>query len=82
VLVILRYQEQDEEIVKRIKHSDVEGEDIEFPWRESGEDLRVLGVGGQILADIGVGRMRVLGSPRRMHGLSGFGLEIVDYVEQ
>jgi 3,4-dihydroxy 2-butanone 4-phosphate synthase/GTP cyclohydrolase II len=82
VLVILRYQEQNEEIVKRIKHSDVEGEDIEFPWRESGEDLRVLGVGGQILADIGVGRMRVLGSPRRMHGLSGFGLEIVGYVEQ
>jgi len=82
VLVILRYQEQNEEIVKRIKHSEVDGRGIEFPWRESGGDLRVLGVGGQILADIGVGKMRVLGSPRKMHGLSGFGLEIVDYVEQ
>lgn len=82
VLVILRYQEQDEEIVRRIRHSDVEGEGIEFPWRESGEDLRVLGVGGQILADVGVGKMRVLGSPRKMHGLSGFGLEIVDYIER
>lgn len=80
VLVILRYQEQDEEIVRRIRHSDVDGQGIEFPWRETGEDLRVLGVGGQILADLGVGKMRVLGSPRKMHGLSGFGLEIVDYI--
>lgn len=82
VLVILRYQESDDEIVKRIKHADVEGQSIEFPWRETGDDLRVLGVGGQILADIGVGKMRVLGSPRRMHALSGFGLEIVEYVSQ
>ncbi|MDJ0957594.1 MAG: 3,4-dihydroxy-2-butanone-4-phosphate synthase [Arenicellales bacterium] len=82
VLVILRYREPDEEIVKRIRHSDMEGQSIEFPWRETGEDLRVLGVGGQILADIGVGKMRVLGSPRKMHALSGFGLEIVDYVVQ
>lgn len=82
VLVILRYRESDDEIVKRFKHADVEGQSIEFPWRETGEDLRVLGVGGQILADIGVGKMRVLGSPRKMHALSGFGLEIVDYVKR
>ena len=70
------------EIVKRFKHAGVEGHSIEFPWREAGDDLRVLVVGGQILANIGVGKMRVLGSPRKMHALSGFGLEIVDYVTQ
>ena len=80
VLVILRYKEQDEEFVKRIKVAGAEDQSIEFPWRESGEDLRVLGVGGQILADVGVGKMRVLGSQRKMHALSGFGLQIVDYV--
>jgi 3,4-dihydroxy 2-butanone 4-phosphate synthase/GTP cyclohydrolase II len=80
VLVILRYKEQDDEIVKRVKHAEFDGQGIEFPWREIGEDLRVLGVGGQILADVGVGKMRVLGSRRKMHALSGFGLEIVDYV--
>ncbi len=82
VLVILRYRESDDEIIKRFKHADVQGQSIEFPWREAGDDLRVLGVGGQILADIGVGKMRVLGSPRKMHALSGFGLEIVDYVKR
>ena len=80
VLVILRYNEQGSDIVKRIQHSHTTGKSIEFPWRESGQDLRMLGVGGQILADLGVSKMRVLGSPRRMHALSGFGLEILDYV--
>lgn len=80
VLVILRYGEKGDEIVKRIQHSHAAGKSIEFPWRESGQDLRMLGVGGQILADLGVSKMNVLGSPRRMHALSGFGLEIVDYI--
>jgi 3,4-dihydroxy 2-butanone 4-phosphate synthase / GTP cyclohydrolase II len=39
------------------------------------------GVGAQILADLGVHRLRVLGTPRRFLGLGGFGLEIVAYEE-
>jgi|SRR6185437_12018645 3,4-dihydroxy 2-butanone 4-phosphate synthase/GTP cyclohydrolase II len=42
-------------------------------WRE-------LGVGAQILADLGVHRLHVMGTPRNFVGLAGFGLEIVDYV--
>ncbi len=80
VLVILRYNEPGIEIVKRLRHSSMEGKDIDFPWHESGEDLRMLGVGSQILADLGVGKMRVLGAPKRVHALSGFALEIVEYV--
>ncbi len=82
VLVILRYSENSDELVKRIRHSQVDGKSIEFPWSEPGEDLRMLGVGSQILADLGVGKMRVLGSRKKMHALSGFGLEIVDYVTE
>ena len=44
-------------------------------------DLRTYGVGAQIVADLGIHRMRVLGTRMRMHGLSGFGLEVVEYVE-
>ncbi|HEU0276905.1 MAG TPA: 3,4-dihydroxy-2-butanone-4-phosphate synthase [Rhodanobacteraceae bacterium] len=43
-------------------------------WRE-------LGLGAQILADLGVHRLRVLGTPRKLVGLSGFGLEVVEYVD-
>jgi len=82
VVVIVRYPEDGEEMIRRIQHAGAEDKNIEFPWRESGQDLRMLGVGGQILADIGVSRLRVLGSPRRLYGVSGFGLEIVDYVTE
>ena len=43
--------------------------------------LRTYGIGAQILKDLGVNRMRVLSAPRQMLGLSGFDLEVVEYVE-
>ncbi|MBA4176188.1 MAG: 3,4-dihydroxy-2-butanone-4-phosphate synthase [Leptothrix sp. (in: Bacteria)] len=39
-------------------------------------DLRTYGVGAQILRHLGVSRMRLLGSPRRMPSMAGYGLEI------
>lgn len=42
--------------------------------------LRTYGIGAQILRDLGVTRMRVLSAPKQMHGLSGFDLEVVEYV--
>jgi 3,4-dihydroxy 2-butanone 4-phosphate synthase/GTP cyclohydrolase II len=42
--------------------------------------LRTYGIGAQILKDLGVTRMRVLSAPRQLHGLSGFDLEVVEYV--
>ncbi|MGH8118837.1 MAG: GTP cyclohydrolase II, partial [Rhodanobacteraceae bacterium] len=45
-------------------------------------EWRQLGVGAQILADLGARRLRVLGTPRKLVGLSGFGLEVVEYVEE
>ena len=44
--------------------------------------LRTYGIGAQILRDLGVTRMRVLSAPKQMHGLSGFDLEVVEYVEE
>jgi 3,4-dihydroxy 2-butanone 4-phosphate synthase/GTP cyclohydrolase II len=43
--------------------------------------LRTYGVGAQILRDLGIHRMRVLSAPRQLQGLSGFDLEIVEYVD-
>lgn len=44
-------------------------------------ELRTYGIGAQIITDLGVRRMRVLSAPRKLSGLSGFGLEVVEYVE-
>ena len=43
-------------------------------------DLRTYGVGAQILRDLGVRRMKLLGSPRRMPSMVGYGLEVTGYV--
>ncbi|MBU6478109.1 MAG: 3,4-dihydroxy-2-butanone-4-phosphate synthase [Xanthomonadaceae bacterium] len=44
-------------------------------------EWRQLGLGAQILADLGVRRLRVLGTPRKLVGLSGFDLEVIEYVD-
>ena len=43
-------------------------------WRRNG-------AGAQILSDLGLGKLRVLGTPRRQMGLAGYGLEIVETVQ-
>jgi 3,4-dihydroxy 2-butanone 4-phosphate synthase/GTP cyclohydrolase II len=45
-------------------------------------DLRLYGIGAQILRDLGVGRMRLMAAPRKMPSMTGFGLEITGYAER
>lgn len=47
--------------------------------RASRMDLRTYGIGAQILKDIGVGKMKLLASPRKMPSMTGFDLEVVGY---
>jgi 3,4-dihydroxy 2-butanone 4-phosphate synthase/GTP cyclohydrolase II len=44
-------------------------------------DLREYGIGAQILHYLGVRRMRILtNNPKKLHGLAGYGLELVDQI--
>ena len=43
-------------------------------------DLRTYGVGAQILRECGVHKMRLMGNPRRMPSMTGYGLEITAYI--
>ena len=45
------------------------------------EYLWAYGVGAQILADLGVSKMKLMSAPKSFHGLAGFGLEITEYVK-
>jgi len=80
VLVLLRKPNEARDLVDHIRDYRHMGKGERLTKHAAGEELRTFGVGAQILADIGVGKMRVLGTPKRMHGLSGFGLEVVEYV--
>jgi 3,4-dihydroxy 2-butanone 4-phosphate synthase/GTP cyclohydrolase II len=45
-------------------------------------ELRTYGIGAQIIADLGIHKMRVLSAPwKKLTGLAGFGLEVVEYIE-
>ncbi len=48
--------------------------------QRAGSDLTI-GTGSQILRDLGVGKMRLLSYPARFNAISGFDLEVVEFVQ-
>ena len=51
--------------------------------RNAGAELRsdlTIGTGSQILRDLGVGKMRLLSFPARFNAISGFDLEVEEFV--
>ncbi len=80
VVVILRPQEPADAIVGQLNSYHVPSESEEAPASNKPDELRTYGVGAQIIADLGVRKMRVLSAPKIVHGIAGFGLEVVEYV--
>ncbi len=56
------------------------GESVERQRQRGQMDLRTYGIGAQILRDLRIARMRVLGSPRRMPSMVGYGLEVTGFL--
>lgn len=80
VVVILHQQEDAQTMINRLLYYCSQDEGKDLPAQQPAHDLRTHGLGAQILSDLGVRKMRVLSAPKKMHALSGFGLEVVDYV--
>jgi len=80
VVVILREQESSRDLVESVKGLSEQYDDLQ-QRRDGDSVLRTYGVGAQIIRDLGVSKMRVLSAPKQMHGISGFDLEITEYVE-
>lgn len=74
VIILLRREESGQQLVERIRHADE-------PVRTR-QDLRDYGIGSQILLDVGVRKMRLLATPRKMPSVTGFGLEVTGYLEK
>ena len=82
IIVILRRYESPRDLVDAV--AALHGDPVQRPGPADGEESRVLrtyGIGAQILRNLGVRKMRVLSAPKHMSGLSGFGLEVAEYVE-
>jgi len=80
VVVILRFGETPRQLVGAIRELQVSRVE-ELPTRAGATILRNYGTGAQILRDLGVTRMRVLSAPKQMQAISGFDLEIVEYLD-
>lgn len=74
VIVLLRRPETSHDILAAL----VEQSPAQRPAAKW--DPRIYGIGAQILRDLGVCKMKLLASPRRMPSVTGFGLEVTGYI--
>jgi 3,4-dihydroxy 2-butanone 4-phosphate synthase/GTP cyclohydrolase II len=72
VMVLLHRTESGAELLERLS---------EDQHVQPKMDLRTYGIGAQILRDLGVTRMKVMGAPRKMPSMAGFDLEITGYLQ-
>ena len=79
VVVILRQEELPKELMRAVRGLETELDDLVMR-RDRTAELKTFGTGAQILRALNVQRMRVLSAPKHMHAISGFGLEVVEYV--
>ena len=82
VIVIVNKQEKPEDMLERL--CDFAGQDcgVTRPARNPAGASRTIGLGSQILSDLGAHKLRLLSSPKKYHALSGFKLEVVEYIAE
>ena len=81
VIVVLRDQETSRDFMESVEGLGNTEDDLKE--RRAGDNvLKTYGVGAQILRDLGLSKIRVLSAPKHMYAISGFDLEITEYVEE
>ena len=79
VIVLLRDQETSRDFIDAVENLGMNRDELED--RRNGDDvLKTYGIGAQILRDLGLSKIRVLSAPKQMYAISGFDLEITEYV--
>jgi len=77
VMVLLNCEESAEQMFSQF--AALNNSDPRPQTRASRMDLRTYGIGAQILKDLGVNKMKLLASPRKMPSMTGFDLEVTGY---
>ena len=79
VMVLLNCSQSDDALEARLSDDSPDARSSRRSDRSA--DLRTYGIGAQILRDLGVGRMRLMATPRKMPSMAGFGLEVLGYAD-
>lgn len=69
-----------EDLIAQVKQFEAEDNDQVAKGKTWQGSSRTVGVGSQILANLGIKQMRLLSKPVKYSALSGFGLEVVEYI--
>lgn len=77
VAVLLNCGESAEQLLAQFEGT---ARSAQAPERGGRMDLRTYGIGAQILRECGVHRMTLLGKPRRLPSMAGYGLEITGHL--
>ena len=79
VIVLLRDQENSREFIDAVESLGKQRDELQ-KQRSGDAVLRTYGIGAQILRNLGLSKIRVLSAPKQMYAISGFDLEITEYV--
>ncbi|MDR0529082.1 MAG: 3,4-dihydroxy-2-butanone-4-phosphate synthase [Zoogloeaceae bacterium] len=71
VIVLMHHAEDSDTLLKRLAEP--------APPASGKWDPRIYGIGAQILRDLGVRKMRLLSSPRKLPSMAGFSLEVTGF---
>lgn len=82
VIVILRKHEEAVDLLDRVARYQLADRGVQHPDNYVEDDTKTYGLGAQILADLGVTKLNVIGAHWKLKGLSGFGLEIEEYIDK
>ncbi len=78
VAVLLNCQESSARLTAQFSRLNAQERGEELA-KKAPTELLLYGIGAQILKDVGVQKMMLLGSPRKMPSMGGFGLEVVGF---
>ena len=79
VLVVIRQNESNKNLVELIHRYQLEDNGVAMPETRP-PDWRMTGTGARILADLGVHKLKVLGTQKKYVGLAGFDMEVTEHV--
>ncbi len=82
VIVVLNKHDEGSDLLKKIQAFQLKDLGVTAPDTLINDDAKTFGLGAQIISDLGLSKLRVIGSPSKMTALSGFGLEVVEYIDK
>ena len=80
VVVVIQRYERRQQLLEQVGQYIAEDQGNVQPRLADPEPWRNIGIGSQILAELGIHKIQLLSPETRYHALSGFELEITDYI--